>query len=55
MVEDLEEEAVAYNEVDGATHDYLTIDWHDPDRTGTSKKILRLLELYRSGVSNKLQ
>jgi len=45
MVEDLGEEAVAYNEVDGAAHDYLTIDWHDPDRTDTSKKILKWLEL----------
>lgn len=43
MVEDLGEEAVMYNEVDGATHDYLTIDWHDPDRTTTSKKILKWL------------
>ena len=45
MVEDLGEDMVAYNEVDGATHDYLTIDWHDPDRTETSKKILRWLGL----------
>ncbi|KAF9648439.1 alpha/beta-hydrolase [Thelephora ganbajun] len=45
MVEDLGEEAVAYNEVDGATHDYLTVDWHDPDRTDTSKKILKWLGL----------
>jgi len=45
MVEDLGEEAVAYNEVDGAVHDYLTIDWHDPDRTDPSKKILEWLGL----------
>ena len=45
MVEDLGVEMVAYNEVDGATHDYLTIDWCDPDRTGTSKKILKWLGL----------
>ena len=45
MVEDLAEDMVFYNEVDGATHDYLTIDWCDPDRTETSKKILRWLEL----------
>ena len=44
MVEDLGEEAVMYNEVDGATHDYLTIDWHEPDKTATSKKILKWLE-----------
>ena len=43
MVEDLGEEMVMYNEVEGATHDYLTIDWHDPDRTATSKKILKWL------------
>ena len=43
MVEDLGEEMVAYNEVDGAAHDYLTIEWHDPDRTDTSKKILKWL------------
>ena len=43
MVEDLGEEAVTYNEVDGAIHDYMTIDWHDPDRTVTSKKILKWL------------
>ena len=43
MVEDLGEGEVAYNEVDGATHDYLTIDWHDSDRTTTSKKILKWL------------
>ena len=45
MVEDMGEEMVAYNEVDGATHDYLTIDWYDPDRTNTSKKILKWLGL----------
>ena len=45
MVEDLGEDMIFYNEVDGATHDYLTIDWHDPDRTDTSKKILKWLEL----------
>ena len=45
MVEDLGVEMVAYNEVDGAVHDYLTIDWCDPDRTNTSKKILRWLRL----------
>ena len=42
MVEDLGEEVVTYHEVDGAIHDYLTIDWH-PDRTTTSKKILKWL------------
>ena len=42
MVEDLGEEVVTYHEVDGAIHDYLTIDWH-PDRTVTSKKILKWL------------
>ena len=45
MVEDLGKEMVAYNEVDGAAHDYLTIDWCDPDRTDTSKKILKWLGL----------
>lgn len=45
MVEDLGEEMVFYNEVDGATHDYLTNDWCDPDRTDTSNKILKWLEL----------
>lgn len=45
MVQDLGEEMVAYNEVDGATHDYLTIDWCDPDRTDTSRKILEWLGL----------
>ena len=45
MAEDLGVEMVAYNEVDGAPHDYLTIDWCDPDRTGTSKKILKWLGL----------
>ena len=45
MVEDLGVEMVAYNEVDGAVHDYLAIDWYDPDRTNTSKKILRWLGL----------
>ena len=45
MVEDLGEEAVVYNEVDGAVHDYFTVDWHDPDRTDTSKKILEWLGL----------
>ena len=43
MVEDLGEEVVTYNEVDGATHDYMTMDWHEPDRTDTSKKILKWL------------
>jgi acetyl esterase/lipase len=43
MVEDLGEEVIMYNEVDGAIHDYLTIDWHNPDRTTTSKKILKWL------------
>lgn len=43
MVEDLGEEVVTYNEVDGAVHDYMAIDWHDPDRTATSKKILKWL------------
>ena len=45
MVEDLGAETVAYNEVDGATHNYLIIDWCDPDRTNTSKKILKWLGL----------
>ena len=45
MVEDLGTEVVLYNEVDGATHDYLTVEWCDPDRTNTSKKILRWLGL----------
>jgi acetyl esterase/lipase len=45
MIEDLGEDVVFYNEVDGATHDYLAIDWCDPDRTETSKKILKWLEL----------
>ena len=45
MVEDVGEAMVFYNEVDGATHDYLTIEWYDPDRTDTSKKILKWLEL----------
>ena len=43
MVEDLGEEVVTYNEVDGVGHNYLTIDWYDPDRTITSKKILKWL------------
>ena len=43
MVEDLGEEVVTYNEVDGAVHDYLVLDWHDPERTVTSKKILKWL------------
>ena len=45
MVEDLGEDMVLYNEVDGATHDYLTVDWCDPDSTNTSKKILEWLGL----------
>ena len=45
MVEDLGTEVVVYNEVDGATHDYMTIEWCDPDRTDTSKKILKWLGL----------
>lgn len=45
MLEDLGEDMVFYNEVDGATHDYLTIDWCDPDRTNTSKKIVKWLGL----------
>jgi acetyl esterase/lipase len=45
MLEDLGEDVVVYNEVDGAVHDYLTIEWFDPDRTNTSKKILKWLEL----------
>jgi len=44
MVEDLGEEVVTYNEVDGAVHDYLIFDWHDPDRTVTSRKILKWSE-----------
>ena len=43
MAEDLGEEVVTYNEVDGAVHDYLIFDWHDPDRTATSRKILKWL------------
>ena len=45
MVEDLGAETVTYNEVDGVTHDYLILDWSDPDRTDTSKKILKWLGL----------
>ena len=45
MVEDLGAEMVAYNEADGVPHNYLTIDWCDPDRTDTSKKILKWLGL----------
>lgn len=41
MVEELGKDLVTYNEVDGASHDYLFIDWFDPDRTDTSKKILK--------------
>jgi len=44
MVEDLGEEVVIYV-VDGAVHDHLRIDWHDPDRTETSKVILKWLGL----------
>ena len=45
MVEDLGEDMVTYNEVDGAPHDYLFIPWCDPDRTHTSKKILKWVGL----------
>jgi acetyl esterase/lipase len=46
MVEDLGEDMVAYNEVDGAMHVYFTAsDGYDPDRAGTSKKILKWLGL----------
>ena len=45
MVEDLGEDIVTYNEVDGAPHDYLFIPWCDPDRTNTSKKILKWVGL----------
>jgi acetyl esterase/lipase len=45
MVEDLGAEMVAYNEVNGAIHDYLTTDWSYPDRADTSKKILKWLGL----------
>ena len=45
MTEELGEETVVCNEVDGATHDYLAIDLCDPDRTDTSKKILKWLGL----------
>ena len=46
MVEDLGEDSVAYYEVDGATHDYMIFDWtFGPDRTSTSKKILKWLGL----------
>ena len=44
MMEDLGEELVTYNEVDGAVHDYLIFGWHDPDRTVTSRKILKWLK-----------
>ena len=43
MMEDLGEESVTYNEVDGAIHDYLIFGWHEPDRTITSRKILKWL------------
>ena len=45
MAEDLGKVAVVYNEVAGVPHDYLFIDWCDPDRTETSKKILKWLGL----------
>ena len=45
MVEDLGTEMVSYNEVDGVPHNYLIIDWCDPDRTDTSKKILKWVGL----------
>ena len=45
MAEDLGKGAVVYNEVAGVPHDYLFIDWCDPDRTETSKKILKWLGL----------
>ena len=45
MAEDLGKGAVVYNEVGGVPHDYLFIDWCDPDRTETSKKILKWLGL----------
>ena len=43
MVEDLGEGFITYNDVDEAVHDYLIFDWHDPDRTATSRKILKWL------------
>jgi acetyl esterase/lipase len=45
MREELGEEMVVYNEVDGATHDYFILGWCEPDRTHTSKKILKWLGL----------
>ena len=45
MMEDLGEDVVTYNEVDGAPHDYVLIPWCDPDRTNTSKKILKWVGL----------
>ena len=45
VVEDLGTEAVLYNEVDGAPHDYLLAEWCDPDGTNTSKKVLKWLGL----------
>ena len=40
MVEDLGTEVVPYHEVDDATLRCATIEWCDPDRTNTSKKIV---------------
>ena len=45
VVEDLGTEAVLYNEVDGAPHDYLLAEWCDPDGTNTAKKVLKWLGL----------
>ena len=45
MVEELGDEMVVYNEVEGVGHDYLTLEWCEPDRTDTSKKILKWLGL----------
>jgi len=35
---------VQYNEVDWATHDYLSFKTHEPERTETFKKIANWLE-----------
>jgi acetyl esterase/lipase len=44
MVEDMGEELVCYNEVEGATHDYLVPEIYEPERTETFTKISRWLE-----------
>ena len=45
MMEELGGDMVVHNEVDAVPHDYLSIDWCDPERTNTSKKILKWLGL----------